>query len=90
MKKSSVLLLSSFPKQTYKTLHQMITSPIMPKTAILATSHKITILLKHNGGKKSVIKKCQRSVLCLALRTSSPNGRVVDCSYISASVQAQQ
>lgn len=35
----------------------MITSPIMPKTAILATSHKITILLKHNGGEKKCHQK---------------------------------
>lgn len=89
MNKSSALLVSSSPKQMYKTLHQMITSPIMPNTAILATSRKITILLKHNSGEKSVIEKCQRSVLCLALKTSSSTGRVVDYSYINASVQGQ-
>lgn len=89
MNKSSVLLVNSSPKQMYKTLHQMITSPIMPKTAILATPHKITILLKHNSGEKSVIEKCQRPVLCLALKTSSSTARVVDYSYINTSVQGQ-
>lgn len=47
--KSSALLVSWSPKQIYKTLHQPITSPIRSKTAILATSHEITILISATG-----------------------------------------
>lgn len=89
MNKSSALLVSSSPKQIHKTLHQMITSPIMPKTVILATSHKITILLSTAEGKKKCHQKMPETFLCLALKTSSLIGRVADYCYINASVQAQ-
>lgn len=91
MDKSLAPLVSSSPKHMYKTLHQMITSSFMPKTAILATSHKLQSCYSTTvaGEEKSVIKKCQRSILCLALKTSSPTGRVANYSYINASVQAQ-
>lgn len=89
MNKSSALLVSSSLKQIYKTLQQIITSPIMPQTAILATSHKITILLSTTVGKKKGHQKGRRPVLCLAVKPSSPTGRAADYCYINASVQAQ-
>lgn len=91
--KSSALLVNWSPKQIYKTLHQPITSPIRSKAAILATSHEITILLSTTvgggGEEKSIINKCWRPVLSLALKKSPPTGTVVENGCISAWVQAQ-